>query len=800
MNSFLKPTLQKFSVRAILGLILGVLLIGYTAFWAFHYAQDIFAASHGAAGELGNVSGYAWSSTVGWTNFKSHDVALTNTYFHKNPPSCPFPSAGPEPAWSMQQKGDYIFTTDYTNFFAHEITTNPAVPEFKHKISYFAAGTGGLRGFAIFGDYAFVSGGQFTYQNFYVIDISDPTSLVEVKRINDLRLRGVESVVISEDGKYAYVSSAQTGNIVVIDISTPAASIIKNVFTNPDGQRGMVISGDYLYTSGLVYFAVRNLNPFNPLGGGGDPENPPIVGEITSADPDFTELGSTYSVEIAGDYAYVANFVSHRIIAINIVDPTDPWIVDWIVDPVALTNAANITIVDGFAYVSRSAAVVSGPAVEYLTILDVADPTDIANSLVTTFVMPTWCFTPSGMSEVVVVNDYAYMANDVHGFAIKIPSRYAVSVDRTTGHFSGYAWNSGIGWISFNREVTFPPPFDEACPGGPCLAKLAFGGMNEVSGWARAIGACKNDLWDGTKCTGVGAGDLAGGWDGWIKLRGLTTGGDPYGVIWDPLTQELSGWAWGGDVVGWVSFNCDDVAGCGFDYNVKVFIPPPPNSPPTPINLGTAIGDYCFAPSSPVTVSWDFTDPDIVWGDFQTAFQVQLDDDPLFGSINVDSGNVVSGSTTYTPILEYNKAYYWRVKVWDSSDAPSAWVEPAPPLPITTRTHGTPVPSFTVSPSRPAVDEIVAFTDNSTCFSVPGNVAFLCKAVAPPYVPTYAWDFEGDAIVDSTVRGDVTHVYSAASTVSPSLQITDDLGGSCESSTSFTVTIPFADWREISPL
>jgi len=222
------------------------------------------------------------------------------------------------------------------------------------------------------------------------------------------------------------------------------------------------------------------------------------------------------------------------------------------------------------------------------------------------------------------------------------------------------------------------------------------------------------------------------------------------------------------------------------------------NNPPTATTLSVATGDYCFAPSPPVTLSWTFTDPDA--GDFQTAYQVQLDDDPLFGSINVDSGNVVSGSTTYTPILEYNKAYYWRVKVWDSSDAPSAWVEPAPPLPITTRTHGTPIPSFTVLPSRPAVDEVVAFTDNSTCFSVPGNVASPCKTIITFPPTTYAWDFEGDAFIDSTVRGDVTYVYSVVSTVFPSLTITDDLGGFCESSTSFTVIIPFADWREISPL
>ncbi|MBM3256942.1 MAG: hypothetical protein FJY98_01265 [Candidatus Liptonbacteria bacterium] len=45
-----------------------------------------------------------------------------------------------------------------------------------------------------------------------------------------------------------------------------------------------------------------------------------------------------------------------------------------------------------------------------------------------------------------------------------------------------------------------------------------------------------------------------GKWDGWIKMSGKTTTGADYGVRYDPQTTRFCGYAWGGAVVGWVSF------------------------------------------------------------------------------------------------------------------------------------------------------------------------------------------------------------------------------------------------------
>jgi hypothetical protein len=145
---------------------------------------------------------------------------------------------------------------------------------------------------------------------------------------------------------------------------------------------------------------------------------------------------------------------------------------------------------------------------------------------------------------------------------------YGVDIDPATGDFSGHAWSENIGWISFNRSETSDPPFSPFDTGSGAIAKFGTdcGGANWVCGWARALSACQASLWDETnkKCTGNGAGDRTGGWDGWIKLRGTAQDSSPYGV-WLDITvtpQEFKNFAWGFNVSGWVSFN-----GCLRDKN-----------------------------------------------------------------------------------------------------------------------------------------------------------------------------------------------------------------------------------------
>lgn len=89
----------------------------------------------------------------------------------------------------------------------------------------------------------------------------------------------------------------------------------------------------------------------------------------------------------------------------------------------------------------------------------------------------------------------------------------------------GYAWSSNIGWIQFGGLSGFPS-------GSGTQGINAKLNGNNVQGWAKAITADGN------------------GWDGWISLSGA---GPSYGVVLSG--NVFSGYAWGSEVVGWISFD-----------------------------------------------------------------------------------------------------------------------------------------------------------------------------------------------------------------------------------------------------
>lgn len=132
-------------------------------------------------------------------------------------------------------------------------------------------------------------------------------------------------------------------------------------------------------------------------------------------------------------------------------------------------------------------------------------------------------------------------------------ANYGVNVD-TNGLMSGYAWAdvprafaagvpASIGWISFNSSDL------GGCPTAPCEAQVITLNGN-LSGWARACAV----FLDRNGCSGS-LDPQAGGWDGWISLSSFhdPVGTPNYGVAVG--TCNWQGWAWGGDVLGWISFS-----------------------------------------------------------------------------------------------------------------------------------------------------------------------------------------------------------------------------------------------------
>ena len=111
-------------------------------------------------------------------------------------------------------------------------------------------------------------------------------------------------------------------------------------------------------------------------------------------------------------------------------------------------------------------------------------------------------------------------------------SDYKVSINPSTGELSGYAWSSNIGWIKSDPAGPYPI--------NPQKSAYMY--------WDEKEESVKMD--------------------GWIKTSGVANDGKNYGVYLEG--NKLKGYAWGSEVVGWLSFydvealidapNCDFTA------------------------------------------------------------------------------------------------------------------------------------------------------------------------------------------------------------------------------------------------
>jgi hypothetical protein len=348
---------------------------------------------------------------------------------------------------------------------------------------------------------------------------------------------------------------------------------------------------------------------------------------------------------------------------------------------------------------------------------------------------------------------------------------YGVDIDETTGLFSGYAWSENIGWISFNQSEL------SGCPSSPCQAKVDLSSY-EVSGWVRALAH-------------------GGDWDGWIKLRGPN-----YGVKINDVTQEFEGWAWGNDVVGWISFNCSNPESgdtCSItNYSVKTTILF--NNSPTVTTNNPQPLDYCHY-SLPTRFSWNFNDVDP--DDFQDYYRIQIDNNSDFSSPEVDSGKVDSYSEAFNPIYSfpYNDTYYWRVMVWDNNGADSGWNNGSP---LNTPLHALPRPDFALFPSSPSVDKIIQLCatqesgicpeDVSTCYDINNN-SISCSG------KNFLWTFPTGtefATGTSATSENPRVKFDSTGQKVVSLQITDDVG-TCSKTKQVGVTSLLPEWQEVAP-
>jgi hypothetical protein len=192
--------------------------------------------------------------------------------------------------------------------------------------------------------------------------------------------------------------------------------------------------------------------------------------------------------------------------------------------------------------------------------------------------------------------------------------------------------------------------------------------------------------------------------------------------------------------------------------------------------------------------SWKFSDAQNCLP--QSAYRIQIDDNSDFSSPLVDTGKVNSQSESFWlqppyPLLEWNKTYYWRLKVWNSKGHESDWILGPQ---FKTPSHPYPIPDFNFKPEKPTVNQVVQFFDQSQCFDTPGTTT--CSVSTGD---SFFWIFEKGNPSSSTNQNPTT-TFSSVGTFSVTLKVTDSSGYSCTTSKSLQTTYPLPFWREIPPL
>jgi len=120
---------------------------------------------------------------------------------------------------------------------------------------------------------------------------------------------------------------------------------------------------------------------------------------------------------------------------------------------------------------------------------------------------------------------------------------YGVNIDYSTWNFSGYAWSSNVGWISFSESEATPDSYsfnvncNDTCDStNNCTACYNYND-NFVYGWAKILSL---------------------GDDGWIKFNHNQASTTYINVE----TNKVDGWAWNGSDndagIGWISMNCEN--------------------------------------------------------------------------------------------------------------------------------------------------------------------------------------------------------------------------------------------------
>ena len=360
---------------------------------------------------------------------------------------------------------------------------------------------------------------------------------------------------------------------------------------------------------------------------------------------------------------------------------------------------------------------------------------------------------------------------------------YGVNVDPVTGNFSGYAWSENVGWISFNRSDAGDPPADPYQDPAETIIANYSSITGKISGWAKIL-SLGDDGW-----INFNQPNAAGLPLGFPAPLPMDFGGISFGVSIASSTNEFTGWAWNGNDdgsgIGWISFNCADTGagGCaGHDYKVISSL----NAPPRAINVTAPNWTYeqaCSLYARQAFLRWEFSDTDA--GSSQSAYQIIIDDDNDPSDPLVDTGKTSGAASQYSAgsdVLDYDKTYYWWVKVWDNLNASS---DLAAGQSFTTYKHEFPDQDFSWTPTNMSKDEKVKFTSSATVYG--GTTISGLLWTAP------------DSLIDDAATSTPTMTFGDSGVHPVTLKITDSDGYYCRLMKIINVNVNLPGWKEVKP-
>ncbi|MBK8701210.1 MAG: tail fiber domain-containing protein [Saprospiraceae bacterium] len=139
---------------------------------------------------------------------------------------------------------------------------------------------------------------------------------------------------IALNGDFAYVLNFDSANMMVFNISNPAAPTLVATFATGDGPYSIAVNGDFAY---VLNFSSYNMMVFNIS----NPATPTLVATVASGD-------FPVSIAINGNFAFVLNFFSNDMRVFNISNPAAPALVDTVVTgngPVSIAVNGNFAFV-----------------------------------------------------------------------------------------------------------------------------------------------------------------------------------------------------------------------------------------------------------------------------------------------------------------------------------------------------------------------------------------------------------------------------------------------------------------------